>query len=114
MHEVFSSGRHMNIPTVYVPIGSGEAYRNANVWKDFFIQEDEHVDNERPDQKEITIFNVSGGISLSCVGPVQVVVYSVSGQIVYQKRLTGQLDIPLKKGFYIIKADNVTKKIYVE
>ena len=112
-HIVYT-GPHANIPPLHVPIGSGEAYIAANYWNIFFIKEDENVANEHIGRKDITIFNTSGGLSISCVESVQVSVFNVSGQVVYQKRLTGQHTIPLKRGFYFIKADNVTRKIYVK
>lgn len=47
--------------------------------------------------------------------PVKVAVYSVSGQTIYTKTISGSsIEIPVQKGIYIVRVDNAAKKVLVK
>ena len=99
---------------VSVPVGSGDLYKKANYWRDLGTIEQEYiVANENIINEDITIFNAIDGITVNSSSPTIVNVYSISGQVVYQKYMRDRLDIQLQRGLYIVKVGNVTKKLYV-
>ena len=101
--------------SVFVPVGSGDLYKNANYWRTFNIVEYEYVvANESIINEDITMFNTTDGITVNSSLPTTVAVYSISGQMVYQKYMRDRLDIKLQRGIYIVKAGDVTKKMYVK
>lgn len=47
--------------------------------------------------------------------PVKVAVYSVSGQTIYTKTISGSsIEIPVQKGIYIVRVDNSAQKVLVK
>ena len=102
--------------TLFVPKGSVDLYKKANYWSIFYLITDDEslVANDDLINKNITIFNTNDGITVNSVKPVTVAVYTISGQMVYQKQMKDKLDIQLQRGFYIIKAGDVTQKMYVK
>ena len=110
----FYSGPRIGYPYVYVPVGSGAAYRTASRWDRCTIIERENVANDAINADNITIFNERNGISIRSAVPELVSIYTMSGQLVYQKMIFDRQDIRLSQGMYIIKANNITKKVFVE
>jgi hypothetical protein len=112
---IFYTGPHVPLPTLYVPANTITAYKNADYWKNFYIEEKEYiVANETIHEEYVTVFNTIGGIVINSAEPVFVAIYTVSGQIVYHERLNGRKDISLPRGIYFVKTGALTKKIYVE
>ena len=101
-------------PILYVPVGSGNAYRNIMFWNVFNIKESEYVDNEAINRETVTIVPGFGYITINSTAPVQAFIYSITGQTVVQKSFTGRTDIPLQRGFYLVKINDLTKKVYVQ
>jgi len=101
-------------PKLFVPIGSGAAYREADNWNQFLIEETENVSNEAINKENIFIKNTIGGIIISSNIPEKVCVYTVSGQLVYQTLLANAQIVSLPRGIYIVKTNKVTKKIAVQ
>jgi len=100
--------------TMYVPVGSGILYKAVpSLWNVFIIQEKTYTNNEVIIRETVTITPSSGGIILFSAEPIQASVYSISGQMVFQKSFTGRLEIPLPSGIYIVKTNNITKKVFV-
>ena len=101
--------------TIYVPIGSGNLYKNANYWRNLRIEEKNYtVSNEDIFNENIIISNIDRGISISSDSPATVAVYSMSGQMVHQQYMRDRQEIKLQRGLYIVKVENVTKKVYVK
>ena len=101
-------------PIMYVPVGSGDAYRNIPAWNVFNIEESEHVENEAINRESVTIVPAFGGITINSTAPVQAFIYSITGQMVVQQSFTGRLDIQLQRGLYFVKTNRITKKVMVQ
>ena len=104
-----------NIPTIatlYVPVGSKEAYANATGWKNFtnIVEDDEitGLENTLTDN-EVSVSVENGNIVINGADNAKVEVYSVNGQCVYSGTAT---TIPVTaKGLYIVKVGNKSYKV---
>ena len=116
IEHVLYYGIHPSIdpPTMYVPVGSGNAYRSIPAWNVFIIEEKEGVANEAVNREAVTITAASGGITINSAELVQVSIYAITGQPVFQKSFAGRLEIPLPRGLYIVKTNYLTKKVFVQ
>ena len=101
-------------PVMYVPVGSGNAYRNAVAWDVFVIEEKEYTNNEAVNSEVVTITPANGGITINSVEPIQAYIYSINGQVLFKKFFAGRLDIQLQRGIYVVKTNYLTKKIIVQ
>ena len=110
---LFSNIPHNGYPPMYVPVGSGEAYKASSSWNYLEIYELEDVANEIVSDK-IAITQANGVISISSAEPSNVAIFTMSGQMVYQQSASNQHKISLSRGFYFIKANQTTKKVFVE
>jgi len=101
---------------LHVPKGSLNLYKNSISWSKFYtITEDEYiVANDNVAKENIIISNTANGINVSSSSPATVIVYSISGQMVYKQHMRDRLDIQLKRGLYIVKVGDITKKVFVK
>lgn len=104
-----------NVPTtatLYVPIGSRDAYTNATGWNYFTnILEDDtktSVESTLADN-DVNVSVENGNIIVYGADNAKVEVYSVNGQCVYNGTAT---TIPVNtKGLYIVKVGDTTQKV---
>ncbi len=103
-----------NIPTtaiLYVPIGSKDAYANATGWKNFsnIIEDDEKTGVESTLVDDVNISVENGNIVVNGTENVNIEVYNMNGQCVYNGNAT---TIPISaKGLYIVKVNNKSFKV---
>ena len=93
-----------------VPTGSLEAYRTADVWKEFKnIQEKDFggVDGVENDALSVTVNG--GSIEIDGAGNASVEVYNLSGQLVYSGTETTVGG--LARGIYIVRVSGRTFKV---
>ena len=98
--------------TLYVPVGSKEAYSNAASWSHFTnIVEDDlktGVESTLADS-DVNISIENGNIVVNGTDSAKVEVYSTNGQCVYNGTAT---TIPVSsKGLYIVKVGNKSFKV---
>ena len=109
---------------VYVPIGSGEKYRQAFGWNYFtnIIETDKFPSGiETPlmdDAGKYKIYGRDGRLVIeateSLSSPVLYSVYSVDGTIIEQGSLTTSHSIPMpSRGIYIVRVGNTIHKIWI-
>jgi uncharacterized protein YjdB len=100
---------------LYVPKGSSEVYRNANIWKDFFnIIEEDATAIETVNPNIISIHSVSNGIVIETKAAIPIAIFNIAGQKVYQSVVDGNAEISLNKGVYIVRVDNESQKVIVK
>lgn len=61
----------------------------------------------------LPIFNTPNGIRIELEQRTQVVIYNLSGQIIYKKRANGNIDINLPKGIYVVHINNQSQKVII-
>ena len=111
----YGSWPYVRLPTLYVPIGSGDSYRKATYWNLLYIEEKDFiVANNAINKESITVINSKGGIMINCAEPTRLAIYNVSGQLVYNEYLIDRKEIRLSRGIYFLKTNILTKKVFVE
>ena len=99
---------------LYVPIGSKSAYQSSQ-WGDFMnIIEKEPSSINTINKDNIVVQYISNGIALETKEQTPVSVYNLSGQIIHQSVINGNVEICLDKGVYILRVNNESEKIIVE
>ena len=98
--------------TLYVPVGSYDAYASANGWSYFtnIVENDEitGLENTLTDNK-VNISVENGNIVINGTDNAKVEIYSANGQCVYNGTAT---TIPVTaKGLYIVKVGNKSYKV---
>ena len=103
-----------NSGTLYVPVGSKQAYESAPVWKDF-----EHiiessiltgVTNPGADKGELKIETADGHITISAAEGTHIRVHAVSGIKIWEG--TAPTPIPeLPNGIYIVHVGSTSAKV---
>ena len=101
---------------LYVPKGYYTAYWIAPEWSEFDnIIEEENVTTINPINKDnITFQSISNGIAIETKEQMPVTVYNLSGQKVYQNVVSGNVEICLNKGVYILKINDESEKVIVK
>jgi hypothetical protein len=109
---VFDDGVYLNA-TLYVPANSISDYQNAAVWKKFQAIKSFDESNGVNDvyAEDDTTFSVCDG-ALHVSGDALVRVVALNGSIVYSG--SGNQDINLDKGMYIVVIGNKARKIVVK
>ena len=107
-------GMTMRLPTLYVPAGSLEAYKNAEVWKDFpnIIELDPTGIEAAAADGQLNATATGDGIAVSgATGTVEV--YTIGGALLTRTNATGgRTEIALPgRGLYIIKVGKQTIKV---
>ena len=122
-HETFHGFTPNDIP-VYVPIGSGEKYRQAFGWNYFtnIIETDKFPTGiETPqadDAGRYKVYERDGTLVIeigeSLFSPVLYSVYSIDGTMIEQGSLTSSHSIQMpSKGIYIVRVGDIIRKILV-
>ena len=122
-HETFHGFTPNDIP-VYVPIGSGEKYRQAFGWNYFtnIIETDQLPSKiETPqadDAGRYKVYERDGTLVIEIVeslfSPVLYSVYSIDGTMIEQGSLTSSHSIQMpSKGIYIVRVGDIIRKILV-
>ncbi len=109
-----------NMCVLNVPIGSKEAYAQADYWSEFYnINEVDFAEESDGIEKILTNLDEEAVIhceerNLVIQGKnLPVVVYDLTGRLVRQKTVQQEKRIELPNGYYIVKAGSTTQKIWV-
>jgi hypothetical protein len=102
-----------NTCTLYVPVGSVDAYKAANEWKKFFTILEEGVGIIPIKNDNISVQTFSNAIVIEAKEQTDVSIYNLMGQKVYQSVINGNAEIHLNKGIYIVRMNNESTKIIV-
>lgn len=97
--------------TLYVPVGSYDAYASATGWMNFtnIVEDDVKTSVESTLADDINISVEYGNIVINGADNAKVEVYNVNGQCVYSGNAT---TIPVTaKGLYIVKVGDTTQKV---
>lgn len=101
---------------LFVPDGSLTAYKAATVWKDFLNMSEITTGVQSINQSNIRVITARGKLRILNVelgGIAQI--YSISGvKIKEQAVISGQTDIFLPSGVYVLRIGNFTDKILVK
>jgi len=99
---------------LFVPLDSYNAYREHIVWGQFNnIIEVETSINEVI-LENVTINTYYGGISVISNDLVNIEIFNLTGQKIYQSTFLGSKEIPLDKGVYIIGINGKNSKIIIK
>lgn len=99
-----------------VPEGTRDAYKEADEWKEFDIQEDATLsiqENEINDDS-IKVYAVQNGVVIESSVSILVNVYSISGNLLYEGLSDDKSYIELEQGLYIVKTGDVTTKVVIK
>ena len=99
--------------TLHVPAGSLQAYKNAEVWKNFKnIVENDFTGIERPSPDKAKIFGNKNSISFRNIEPgTDISIYDTTGKCIKTFAVDGDCEIPFPSGIYLIKYAGRTVKI---
>ena len=99
--------------TLHVPAGSLQAYKNAEVWKNFKnIVENDFTGIERPSPDKAKIFGNKNSIAFRNIEPgTDISIYDTTGKCIKTFAVDGDSEIPLPSGIYLIKYAGRTIKI---
>ena len=99
--------------TLYVPAGSLQAYKNAEVWKNFKnIVENDFTGIERPSPDKAKIFGNKNSIAFRNIEPgTDISIYDTTGKCIKTFAVDGDSEIPFPSGIYLIKYAGKTVKI---
>lgn len=98
---------------LHVPFESLDLYRNAPQWKEFFAIEGF---SNIQDQRIVNGFDVKiseGHISLVGADNATVEIFAVDGSLVSRTNDYYGQEISLSKGFYVVRANNCSRKIFM-
>ena len=99
--------------TLHVPVGSLQAYKNAEVWKNFKnIVENDFTGIERPSPNKAKIFGNKNSIAFRNIEPdTDISIYDTTGKCIKTFAVDGDCEIPFPSGIYLIKYAGKTVKI---
>ena len=99
--------------TLHVPAGSLQAYKNAEVWKNFKnIVENDFTGIERPSPNKAKIFGNKNSIAFRNIEPdTDISIYDTTGKCIKTFAVDGDCEIPFPSGIYLIKYAGRTVKI---
>ena len=96
--------------TVYVPVGSIDAYKAADEWKNFKnIEEDPSLDVESVAKESVNVTAANGIITVSGAENAAVEVYAITGQLLY-KGSENAIVLPYK-GICIVRVNGKAFKV---
>lgn len=109
---------NQNSVTLYVPYGSGEAYRTAEGWKDMQFKdivelEKSGIADVTDDNADISIRRIGSSVVVENARNSDVTVYSIAGYVLYQTRSYDSEEISLPAGMYLIKSGNRVLKFRI-
>lgn len=99
-----------------VPEGTRDAYKKADEWKEFDIQEDATlgIEEDEINNDSVKVYAVQNGVVIESSGSIPVNVYSISGNLLYEGLSDNKSYIELEQGLYIVKAGDVTTKVVIK
>lgn len=99
-----------------VPEGTRDAYKEADEWKGFDIQEDAtlNIQENEINNDSIKVYAVQNGVVIESSVSIPVNVYSISGNLLYEGLSDNKSYIELEQGLYIVKAGDVTTKVVIK
>ena len=99
-----------------VPEGTRDAYKEADEWKGFDIQEDAtlNIQENEINNDSIKVYAVQNGVVIESSVSIPVNVYSISGNLLYEGFSDDKSYIELMQGLYIVKAGDVTTKVVIK
>lgn len=99
-----------------VPEGTRDAYKEADEWKGFDIQEDAtlSIQENEINNDSIKVYAVQNGVVIESSVSIPVNVYSISGNLLYEGLSDNKSYIELEQGLYIVKAGDVTTKVVIK
>ncbi len=106
------SGVNKTTCKLYVPKGSYEAYKLA--WRFDNIIETDFTAIQSAMMDQVSVSSTSNGIHIETCEKIQVSVFNIAGQKVYQSVFDSNADINLPKGIYIVDINGQTVKIAVK
>ncbi|MDR2836016.1 MAG: DUF4832 domain-containing protein [Bacteroidales bacterium] len=118
---------YLNLPDPAITLCNNPKFSirlaNKNIWEEqtgynnllvtINIDENNIVSINSIIKEDILIKTHANGISIETKEAKHVLIYSVSGQEVYQSTIEGNKKIYLKKGTYIVKTKNGSQKVFV-
>ncbi|MCM1067893.1 MAG: leucine-rich repeat protein [Muribaculaceae bacterium] len=111
-----STFSNYDIP-LYVPRESVEAYKTADVWKDFFSikpldEAPSGIDSAVSATVEITA--IAGGVRITGAAGHQLAIFTTSGMTIAHELIgSDKHELSLAAGVYIVKVDNTVSKLVV-
>ena len=109
---LFSSSANYRNATLYVPVGSAEAYKAAEIWSKFTnIKEYDYTGIDNVETKALSFNKTAEGIVLIGADDKKVSVYNVVGILVEKTDSYAGETIKLDSGIYLIRVDGKTTKI---
>lgn len=98
-----------------VPEGTRDAYKKADEWKEFDIQEDATlgIEEDEINNDSVKVYAVQNGVVIESSGSIPVNIYSISGDLLYEGLSDDKSFIELVKGVYIIKTASLVSKVVV-
>ena len=98
---------------LYVPNGSYNDYRYTE-WRYFSNIIEEDYTGIIPIEKDKNmVLSIPNGIAIKTNEQTLVSVYNFSGKQVYQSVISGNTEIPLNKGIYVVVVNNKSEKVIV-
>ena len=101
-----------------VPKGTSEAYKTADVWKDFIIEEYTNETAIKQINSESSNFNVYGfenSITINSTINSNAKIYSIDGKLIKMQPIKGGINsIPIEKGIYFVVIDSNSYKVLVK
>ena len=104
-----------NKATVYVPMGSLNAYKSANRWQDFNHIEESTVgiNDKSLTKSDCKIYSSMNRLVIENAKPGEVAnIYSTAGSLIKTVRISGNIEeIELPSGIFIVRVNNYTAKV---
>lgn len=110
------SGDPKIVGIVYVPEGSLEAYKSASEWEEFTYIQEEIVTGIEDQQlsEAYTIVGGEGEVFIEMAEKANIQIYTLAGVRAFASSLdSGEHNLPLRAGVYIVKINNESHKILV-
>ena len=125
VHAGFSNSVYIN-STLYVPFGKKSLYTTNKPWMNFFNIQEMDIKNmmldeqfltsiSNPKQDQILVEKNLKGVSLENVNIGDIIrVFTLGGRLIKEVIANGsKVEIPLYKGFYIVKIGSFTIKVWI-
>ena len=108
--SVFSSVWNANL---HIPKGTLSTYQNAPVWQNFNLVERAETSVDIVENDSVNLFTTANGIFVDAKETVQITVYNLLGQKMYQSVVFGSREIALPAGIYIVNVNGQSQKLIV-
>lgn len=100
---------------LYVPRGTIDVYKNADIWKDFTTIIEEDVSSATTgDNILLKVIGAYGTIKVQTSEAVKVAIYKVDGQKVFDGLIDQSTELNFRTGIYIVKAVDQSYKVFVD